>query len=67
MPLDVDIVDPYWQEAWNLIFLDNMIQNLLVATKIEKNEKIEESILKKPQQYLWHHRRFKSQYPEIYE
>jgi KDO2-lipid IV(A) lauroyltransferase len=31
------------------------------------NEKIEESILKKPQQYLWHHRRFKSQKPEIYD
>ena len=31
------------------------------------NKEIEASISKAPEQYLWHHRRFKSQYPEIYE
>ena len=31
------------------------------------NIEIENSISKAPEQYLWHHRRFKSQYPEIYE
>ena len=31
------------------------------------NSKIEKSILEAPEQYLWHHRRFKSQNPEIYD
>ena len=31
------------------------------------NKKIEKSILQAPHQYLWHHRRFKSQAPEIYD
>ena len=31
------------------------------------NSKIEKSILEAPEQYLWHHRRFKSQKPEIYD
>ena len=31
------------------------------------NKKIEKSILQAPHQYLWHHRRFKSQAPKIYD
>jgi len=31
------------------------------------NSKIEKGILEAPEQYLWHHRRFKSQNPEIYD
>ncbi len=31
------------------------------------NKKIEQSIMQAPEQYLWHHRRFKSQNPEIYD
>ena len=37
----------------------------IFADKI--NNKIERSILQAPEQYLWHHRRFKSQNPEIYD
>ena len=37
----------------------------IFADKI--NSKIERSILQAPEQYLWHHRRFKSQNPEIYD
>ena len=37
----------------------------IFADKI--NNKIEKSILDAPEQYLWHHRRFKSQSPEIYD
>jgi len=39
MPLDVEIFYPYWQETWNFIFWVPSIENLLVATKIEKNRK----------------------------
>ena len=35
------------------------------ANKI--NEIIERSVTKAPEHYLWHHRRFKSQAPEIYD
>ena len=31
------------------------------------NEIIERSVTKAPEHYLWHHRRFKSQAPEIYD
>ena len=31
------------------------------------NEIIERSVIKAPEHYLWHHRRFKSQAPEIYD
>ncbi len=37
----------------------------IFADKI--NSKIEKGILEAPEQYLWHHRRFKSQNPEIYD
>ena len=37
----------------------------IFADKI--NNKIERSILQAPEQYLWHHRRFKSQNPKIYD
>ena len=31
------------------------------------NRLIEESVNRAPEHYLWHHRRFKSQAPEIYD
>ncbi|MBL6819835.1 MAG: hypothetical protein ISQ61_01150 [SAR86 cluster bacterium] len=31
------------------------------------NKKIEKSVVQAPSQYLWHHRRFKSQAPKIYD
>ena len=33
----------------------------------EINKKIENDVLANPEQYFWHHRRFKSQNPAIYD
>ena len=56
------------EDCYELIISD--ISSFLDSKEIfakKLNERIEESILKKPYQYLWHHRRFKSQKPEIYD
>ena len=70
MENNLSIVKDQFKELPNNIEAEQaVIGSILVSNDIfdEINTIIERSVTKAPEHYFWHHRRFKSQSPEIYE